>query len=398
MDIFLKKTSRDIVRKLDNAGINVVGWGTGSSFDRFFDILEYKPKYLADNDNSRHGIALNGLRVHSPQRVFEEDPNNTFVIIYSVFADEIGKQLEKNGFFNYESAYFIAGSGNFEAVEKKLSNIFSSPLKSSLRKTDGIVIQGPMVPECTEYVVRSYRHIFANARIVLSTWVNSDSELLAKCSSYVDDLVLSELPANRGLQNRNCQIVSTNAGLNKLSEYNLRYVMKTRTDVFLFNSDIFELVDSFKKYDTSACNKIGMRGRLFVMSTYTRKHLFYHPSDVVVIGAQEDMEKYWNVELDDRENLPIMYMSMKNAKKYAIDKYPAESYICQKFLEKNGVDLQFTLDDSNKIYRDYFCILDDEQLGFVWVKNLAGNKHDESSKVFHCFSHKEWLELLNNHK
>lgn len=393
MDAFLKKSSRGRSRIINSAVVKVIGWGTKSYFEAVFGKFNCDLAYLVDNEESRVGIKLHGIDVRSTRELFAEDPEKTFVIIYSSFSSEIGKQLESRGFFNYESAGLVFAFDRFNALENRLLSIFKNR-PSSVRNEHGIVIQGPIVPECTEFVVKSYRHIFSNARIVLSTWENTERELLAPCVEFVDDLVLSKMPENCGSHNRNCQIVSTNAGLQKLSGHNLRYVMKTRTDMFVFNENIFHLIDDLNKFDRSALRQVGMSGRIFVPSSFTRKHLFYHPSDLVVIGCQSDMERYWSIDLDDMCSTNLESLSFENNVSVSMAKGAAESYICQKFLEKCGISVDFTLENSNNIYRDYFCILDNEQLDIEWIKNMSLVECANCvGSVLECVTHSQWLAM-----
>lgn len=392
MGIFGGNSCRDNFKLMDAPGTKIVGWGSQGCFEYFFHLLKYKPDYLVDNDDRRWGIEVNNVKVYSPQKLLEENPDNTFVIIFSSFADEIGMQLDDNGFLNYASAGVIAGNIHFEGIEGRLLRIFAAEQVVGL-KEHGIVIQGQIIPDYTEYVVKSYRCLFGNARIVLSTWNNTDSSLLNKCAKYADDLVLSTLPQNKGAQNRNCQIVLTNAGLNKLKEHKLRYVMKTRTDVFVFNKNIFELVERFSKYGNEACTAIGLCGRIFVPATFSKEKTLYNPSDIVIVAHQTDMERYCDVELDLADDQHGQLLPMQNDLQSGIDKYCADSYICRKFFEKCGLKLEFTLEHSNSIYRDYFCILDDEQFDLAWIKRYSKFDEKKNSNAQEYVSHNQWLSL-----
>lgn len=393
--MLLRKTVRETYALLDKDDTCVVGWGTGSVFKHYFPCLPYNLSYVIDNNPDCWGKKIENIPIYSPEKLLEENPRKTFVVVHSSFLGAIGEQLEQMGFYFYEMASVLCTRKHLETLDAKLQAILRAPRKKETER-HGIVVQGPIIPECTHYFIQAYRYLFPSASIVLSTWESTPGELLSQCLPYVDDHVLTATPENRGFQNRNCQICSTRKGIERLQGKNLRYLLKTRTDALTLNAKLFTLTESYeKKYTSIMCRQLGLRGRLFVPETFSRKYLLYHPSDLLVLGHVEDLANYWTIPYDLRDNLAPMEVNDGTLLSLSKAKHPAEAYICQSFFEKIGRELLFTLEDSWQVYRDYFCILENKQFGLFWIKSPQLPVNAALKKCLECISSHFWRRLYS---
>ncbi len=79
----------------------LIGWGTGSVYRNITKRNPIPLSYLIDNDSRRWNERLNGFDIREPKHLQHESPTSTFVIIYSSFDVEIGRQIEKMGLYSY---------------------------------------------------------------------------------------------------------------------------------------------------------------------------------------------------------------------------------------------------------------------------------------------------------
>lgn len=78
----------------------IVGWGTSKYFEETIDLIPYNLTYLVDKNDKKWGTFQNGLEIFSPKKIEIENPEETLVIVFSTFYNEICEELKKMG-FNY---------------------------------------------------------------------------------------------------------------------------------------------------------------------------------------------------------------------------------------------------------------------------------------------------------
>ena len=84
----------------------------------------------------------------------------------------------------------------------------------------------------------------------------------------------AERPACAGIQNRNYQIVSTRAGIERAIGGGAETILKTRTDLAILTPSIFEQGRWWlDRVGNRAARDAGLRERLIVPSSFTRKYL-----------------------------------------------------------------------------------------------------------------------------
>lgn len=352
----------------------VVGWGSGSVFDYFHGLYPVRLDYIVDNDASRWGQTRRGIQIAPPSRLANEDPAETFIVVYSSAWPEIQQQIAALGPF-----VSLAASAAFAdaSIREKLSwceaLTVKAPSVRSPRPYNTIVVQGPVVADVTAHVLRVLSALHPSDSVLLSTWDATDPTLLAEASAAADDVVLSPSPVVAGVQNRNYQIVSTRAGIDRAMLRGARYILKTRTDLAVLSPAIFGRARWWlETLGSSTARRFGLRERLIVPSSFTRKFLLYHPSDLAMLGTAEDMLKYWSAPLDPRDgdllspaslDLPMSLVNMGG--------HPAESYLGLRFNRTINRAISGTLSDSWAFYRDIFAVVDNDWFDLLWFKNLS---------------------------
>ncbi len=379
---------------LADPGARLIGWGTGSVFDYFYDRQPLPLQYLVDNDASRHGERRASLTICGPDRLANEDPDRTLVIVYSAWWPEIAAQLNRLGFAHVAPASLIAALDADPGLRRRVSTLERlAEAGGGTRRPSGdraIVIQGPVVPSMTPHVVRATAALHPRDRIILSTWDSTDLLTLSDLAPFVDDVVVSAAPKAAGIQNRNCQIVSTRAGLDRAREHGVRLVVKTRTDLALLEPDLFDRVSVEQRRPSVEARRHGLRGRLIVPSTFTRKYVLYHPSDLAMAGHLDDLSAYWSAPLDARIGaLEDGFRDRISLRELCQGGNPAESYLATAFCRRVCRSMAWTVADSWTFLRDFFVVVDDDWFGLLWLKNLvtpdAGLRHGPRQLVTHDF-------------
>jgi len=266
----------------------LVGWGSGSVFDYFHELYPIELDYLVDNDATRHGQRRRGMEIVPPDALSHEDPASVFVVIYSSAWPDIQQQLARLGGFRSLPASAVFADASARARLAQSERIAVAPrLRRRPSSRHAIVVQGPVVPAITARVLQVMTGLHPHDRIILSTWQDTDAALLHEVRAIADEVVTSVHPQPAGIQNRNCQIVSTAAGIRCAIDAGARTILKTRSDLAVLTPRPFDqarwLLD---RLDQGAARGAGLRGRLIVPASFTRKFLLFHPSDLVMLGAR----------------------------------------------------------------------------------------------------------------
>lgn len=260
--------------------------------------------------------------------------------------------------------------------------------------SDGIVVQGPATAD-TEKVLACLRRLYPRAKIVLSTWQDTDAALQARLAGYCDAVVISAPPRLRGGSNRNYQIVSTNAGLARLRELGARTVIKMRTDTCLMSPHLFALYRLLEaQYDRGAALAAGLTGRIFVPQTYTKKYFPFHVSDIVMLGDAGDLARYWSAPLDDRALAPEDFSwGRQSLERIGTEGLLPECYLGWRFADGLGLaDPSDPLAAYWRLLRDYFVVVDDAWFDLYWLKRPL---HLQPRAVDELVSHHFWQMLYH---
>jgi len=227
-----------------------------------------------------------------------------------------------------------------------------------------IIIQGPLLgkDEFTLNTIRLYKKIFGNYRIILSIWEDEDDKTLNKIKKEGVEIIFNKKPETTGIQHINYQIVSTSNAIKKAKEFGSEYVLKTRTDLRIYNPNSIEfLVNMLKTFPLNNGGK--QNKRIIFPSLNSFKYRPYSVTDLIMFGDINDLEDYWGTKLDTRKTPPAndLIGDWSHARL-------GEVYLSANYLESLGHKLLWTVADSWQAYADHFCIFDAQSLDLYWHK------------------------------
>lgn len=265
-------------------------------------------------------------------------------------------------------------------------------------RVTAVVIQGPLQTEdnFTLETVKIYKKIFPLSPIIVSTWSSESKKNLyaLECAGAV--LNISDRPITAGWGNIELQVLSTSSGLLLAKELGCEYVAKTRTDWRMYRPSALQCLNSLLQMYTSPANGI-QENRIVASSTSTLKHRIYGLTDIFQYGSIVDMMMYWENLNHDAQG------KFRNTEvPEIINGTPlvAEIYLCARYLETIGVDLDFSLTQWWESLRNNFIIVDNAMLDAVWNKydrkleNRYTNGYTLRGSL--AIDHLDWLRLLNS--
>jgi hypothetical protein len=361
------------LRRLTARSGPVVGWGSGSVFDYFHRLYPVRLDALIDNDARRWGEKRRGVEIVPPAHL-ERLGKPALVIIYSAAWPEIRAQAHGLGFhLSIPASALFADAGVRSRLAWSEKTAARRRGQRTPRPARTVVVQGPIVPGITARVLELSLALHPDNQVVLSTWADTPPALLDAVRPLADDVVLSVRPEHPGVQNRNAQIVSTRAGLARARELGARTVLKTRSDLAVLAPSVFDRAAWWlERIAASTPPDAGIRQRLVVPASFTRKYLLYHPSDMVMLGHVDDMTRYWSAPLDARGgHLLSPEWIGRSVMSVALEGNPTESYLGTAFCRTLGRSLRGTLEDSWAFYRDLFAVVDNDWFDLLWLKNLS---------------------------
>lgn len=372
----------------------IVGWGCGSVLTGLLPDFPWPITYLVDSDPTFWGTSVYGIPVRTPESLMNEDPDRVLVVVFSSFIGEIERSLQSMGVFESIPASHLLLNDERRTAFLRIADVAdsASPITTLETSDRAHVIQGPVVEGVTLAAVRYYRAVSPGTMIILSTWKNTPACLLDELTPWCDSILLLEPPENYGAQNRNLQSVSTRAGLVLAMTRGVQSALKSRTDCIIACRDIFPLANyNSSLYSARTANEHGLLRRIVIPSSYTRKWIPYHPSDLVMYGAVDDLLAYWSQPLDisewsaDWRSLSLADLSRQNI--------PSETYFARNFMQLIGRALTDTHEDSRNFLRDFFVLMDDEWFGLMWAKHPAGAPVARTRPSAICLCHADWQAL-----
>jgi len=238
----------------------------------------------------------------------------------------------------------------------------------------GILLQGGFLPGYTLESCRAYRQRYGDAPIVVSSWRDDAEKVDVEAGELARlgvEVVLSEKPVVAGSQNVNLQLVSTRAGLEALGRSGATHAMKSRTDIRIEANAAALLASVRAAYPVRS--GLGQSERIVVAQSYTRVGMPYHASDMVLLGALEDLRAYFGTPLraSSEVSLAAWRLLPLHERLFSEEgiKVHAEQYICHDYLRRLGWPLAHTITGWHEVLSALFCVVDDETLGFRWYKN-----------------------------
>ncbi len=278
-----------------------------------------------------------------------------------------------------------------------------------------VVFQGPIVSdsvdETNNYYTRkcidSVRKYLPGAKIILSSWVGSDT-----AGIDCDCIVLNEDPGGFPLfidsdpvilNNVNRQIVSTLAGLKKVDT---QYAFKLRTDIALTGDGFLNYFDKFSQFGNyKILNKKVLSCNLFSRNPRLEDTpMPLHPSDWIFFGETLDVLNIWNIPLISEkeknyftEASPCSHLFWKNLKA----RFFPEQFIWESFVMKHvKIKCQHAVDSSPEmillseaILADNLVVLSPSQLG-VDISKIKVKSHYLPNRIY---THQDWRRLYNTY-
>lgn len=263
-----------------------------------------------------------------------------------------------------------------------------------------IVVQGGIETrsDFTHETVKLYARNFPNAKIILSTWDDTDGELLRSFKNAGVHLVLSRKPSISGIGNSNLQTISSHAGLLKAKQLGFEFALKTRTDQRFFNPRTLSLFKaSLMSNPLTTEQSTCQINRLVTLSFCSLAYRMYGLTDMLQFGNVEDLLEYWPGELDSRNVDSIGGIPAHTLRGLAQQNI-VETYFCSNFLSRTGWPLKWTLSDYWMAVRERFFIVDSASIDFFWPK--YSSREDRWRIYSEAPSHQEidsafWHSLLN---
>lgn len=251
-------------------------------------------------------------------------------------------------------------------VLRTKSAIDSVPISFEVEaKSVAIIVQGPIarLDDYTLTTVSRYREWYPSVPIFVSTWNNQDPKILDEIENVGCELVLLDSASFRpGPSNQNLQMATTRAALLAAKANGSQYVIKTRSDQRINNKFAIPSLPLFLEiYPLSRTGE--QRQRLVVPSLGTLLFRPYSVTDMLMFGGVDDMLLYWDGAFDHRTALPKS-RSLRDWSKLRA----AEVAFCANFLERNGLTLDFSLEQHWKVLAERFVVLDQAFLDLHWPK------------------------------
>ncbi|OHE72959.1 MAG: hypothetical protein A2Y14_04840 [Verrucomicrobia bacterium GWF2_51_19] len=375
-----------------NGDRKLIAWGAGNFFRSFYTQNPLPLTYVIDADPRKKKIC--GVSVRPPEALIGEDPQKTLVLIYSIFAKEIFAKIRTLGSFDCVQVSEVLGYRERARIEQRLkANDFLQSKPAATQKR-AFMVQGPLIDGVTDRIVRYLTNRYPETYLCVSTWENTPQRLLKSIKPFVDTLVMSERPF-AGYQNRNLQIVSTTQGLKQLKSDGIEVAFKLRSDIVPLADSPFE---TCRDLQAQYAPPKALGARLVIPELYTRKYLFYHPSDIAMFGRVDDLLTFWDVPLDTRRLSFKMFEDPKlSLEAIGRQQTPTETYLGCEFAKKIDWPLAFTLQDNWAFFRDNFIVVSPKALDLGWFKYPLLPKTKGPYRYQACISHAFWKKLQNGH-
>lgn len=265
--------------------------------------------------------------------------------------------------------------------------------------------------ECVINNIVRVRKVYPKSQIILSTWSidNINDEIILNAANEIDVIVIfnpdpGSLIYRDGKHqwktNINRMLLSSLNGIRRADRY---YVVKLRTDSFLYNNNLkkilskkylidkrFERDNEFSIFDERIINC-----NLFARNSRSYKPYLFHPGDIMLLGKKEDLSKLFSAPLAE-ENIfnPIFDFSIFSLMKYVPEQYFWVYCINKKnqgnvFLG-NGYSNKYSRVLSEKYYINNFIPFDCNQLGFTWDKYNSKYNNKGKGTIYYFY---DWLKL-----
>ncbi|MEM6473502.1 MAG: WavE lipopolysaccharide synthesis family protein [Planctomycetota bacterium] len=260
----------------------------------------------------------------------------------------------------------------------------------------GVVIQGPIIERdgLTLETIQLYRNTMPDAELIVSTWNDVSTAVRQEIEAAGCHVVTSDMPVERGPHNLNLQITSTRRGLEYAHKLGCDYAMKTRADTRIHMRDVDRFcIDMLQKFPTNGT--AFQSTRLLVMDFATRLYIPYHPSDLMMFAATEDLLFYWSLSLCRADQTFEVCDEFDRMLEQSIP----EIVLCRSYLQRRGVNLTNDLAQWWQILAEQFLVVDRDMIDFFWPKynynvdQRLGMDWDTSNMALCHFA--QWMQIYS---
>lgn len=300
-------------------------------------------------------------------------------------------------------------------------NIFEEKIIPALYEDDvAIVMQGPIMykDNLTVNILGLYRRWYPSVRIIVSTWENCIKEdFLSFCNINKIKLISNSEPERVDGWHISHQMKSSYAGVKYVSEnYNdVRYVLKCRTDQYIFRYDFLTYFKNLLKIFPVNNNKLP--GRIILLGHYNSfRNVPFHLCDFIAFGHVKTICKLFDIHDytgDKNKDLELCNIRNKQAK-YELynndseevrrlwngmngEAFAPEMYIFSSFYNSNieSIDYEKYLEQYRKFLKDYVIIVDSSQLLFFWPKYSDKYEINTCYSKYGSLDFISWLEIYS---
>ena len=284
-------------------------------------------------------------------------------------------------------------------------------------KDISVVVQGAIDKENTPLCLKSVRKYLPKAKIILSTWENSNVDYL----DY-DKLILNKDPGYTYVQNPditdknslilnniNRQIVSTVNGLNAVET---RYTLKLRTDFEIRGTRFLKYFNKFK--DSTNDMKIFEKRIVSFCPCYPDRTPF-HPCDFLFFGLTSDLNILFDIPLQTEseaywfiDNKPVNIEQYNNVYLNSAYRFCPEMHLWKECLTKRFPEemskFRDLSDNSNEnilnselSYVNNFIGINAYQWQIFALKDSLNRINENKFKGHHIMNYKDWKKLYFKH-
>lgn len=205
----------------------------------------------------------------------------------------------------------------------------------NLDKMD-IVLQGSFGEDTLE-IIKEYLNLPFVNKIIVSGWADDPKADLIKPSNRVR-VVLSAKPITPGTDNRNLQIVSSDAGLKQVTT---NYAAKMRTDQLYDTDSMMNMYKFFKENGTD---------KIYVAGVYP--NLLFHPRDHIFWGETSKLRQLFDAPIEINGFIDRIKVDKNNLAKYYGFFIRTETYLGAHYASKYDERINFLLLEPEKYLHD----------------------------------------------
>lgn len=245
------------------------------------------------------------------------------------------------------------------------------------QRAAAICLRGLCTPQ-TPALVRLYRALNPEARIIVATWEQTSAQILEALGSLAEVVLVPDTDSP-GVQNRNRQILLAQAALGAAQRAGLSYALLARADIALFQPDVLsQLLGLLRGLPVGPGRLLH---RIVVPDLFTRRFMPFHISDIMSFGAVADLMLQWATPLgNERPGIPT------------------EQYVHWSMSERmRAGPVEPDMDNYRAFLSSGFVVRDFDWFGGFWIKHPELRNGARLKLRDSCISQSDWERLYYSH-